>query len=205
MAVRLSALRSRPTLLSRNIIIFMFLCKPQGLVRPEGLGKFKKIASSGIEPATFRFVARYRVHSRDGVYIAFLELTYLSCRRWLSRGPVLRDDSSASPFFPFHSKAHFNIIFLYTPRHSEHPLCFGIVCQSFAYAFLCAPIVLRFQPISSFYVMIVLRKSRRKTNYGDISLNQAHIARAGQTFILYLADLFLCFIIFFVIYLCCVL
>jgi hypothetical protein len=33
------------------------LSKPQGIVWPEGLGKFKKIASSGIEPATFRFVA----------------------------------------------------------------------------------------------------------------------------------------------------
>jgi hypothetical protein len=32
--------------------------KPQGLVRPERLGKFKKkITSSSIEPATFRFVA----------------------------------------------------------------------------------------------------------------------------------------------------
>jgi hypothetical protein len=33
------------------------LSKPQGLVRPEGLGKFKNLTSSGIEPATFRFVA----------------------------------------------------------------------------------------------------------------------------------------------------
>jgi hypothetical protein len=34
------------------------LNKPQGLVRPEGLGKFKKkITSFGIEPATFWFVA----------------------------------------------------------------------------------------------------------------------------------------------------
>jgi hypothetical protein len=34
------------------------LSKPQGLVRPEGLGKFKKnsFASSGLEPATFRLV-----------------------------------------------------------------------------------------------------------------------------------------------------
>jgi hypothetical protein len=47
----------------QNIIIFMFLVliyvlsKSLGLVRPEGLGKFKKIASSGIDPATFLFVA----------------------------------------------------------------------------------------------------------------------------------------------------
>jgi hypothetical protein len=33
------------------------LSKPQGLVRPERLGKFKKITSSVIEPASFRFVA----------------------------------------------------------------------------------------------------------------------------------------------------
>jgi hypothetical protein len=33
------------------------LIKPQGLVRPEGLGKFKKITSSGIEPTAFLFVA----------------------------------------------------------------------------------------------------------------------------------------------------
>jgi hypothetical protein len=33
------------------------LSKPQGLVRPEGLGKFKKITSSGIESVTLRFVA----------------------------------------------------------------------------------------------------------------------------------------------------
>jgi hypothetical protein len=32
------------------------LSKPQGLVRPKGLGKFKKSTSSGIEPATFPFV-----------------------------------------------------------------------------------------------------------------------------------------------------
>jgi hypothetical protein len=49
MAVRLSALRTRRILLPRNIIIFLplvlisvkRLSKPQGLVRPEGLGKFK--------------------------------------------------------------------------------------------------------------------------------------------------------------------
>jgi hypothetical protein len=33
------------------------MSKPQGLVRQEGLGKFKKITSSSIDPATFRFVA----------------------------------------------------------------------------------------------------------------------------------------------------
>jgi hypothetical protein len=59
MAVRLSALRTRRTLLPRNIN-FMFLVlisvmsKPQGLARPEGLGKFKKIALSGLELAIFR-------------------------------------------------------------------------------------------------------------------------------------------------------
>jgi hypothetical protein len=49
MAVSVSALRTRRTLLPSNSIIFMFLVfisvrgrvKPQGLVRPEGLGKFK--------------------------------------------------------------------------------------------------------------------------------------------------------------------
>jgi hypothetical protein len=35
---------------------FYRLSKPQGLVRPEGLGNLK-ITSSGIEQATFRFVA----------------------------------------------------------------------------------------------------------------------------------------------------
>jgi hypothetical protein len=30
----------------------------QGLVRPEGLGKFKKITSSGIEPATFQAIEK---------------------------------------------------------------------------------------------------------------------------------------------------
>jgi hypothetical protein len=62
MAVRLSALRTRRT---RNIIIFnassTYFCqklsKPQGLVRPEGLGKLKKNSSWGIEPAIFWFVA----------------------------------------------------------------------------------------------------------------------------------------------------
>jgi hypothetical protein len=50
MAVRLSDLHTRRTSLPRNIIIFMFLVlisvrglnKPQGLERPEGLGKLKK-------------------------------------------------------------------------------------------------------------------------------------------------------------------
>jgi hypothetical protein len=35
-----------------------WLSKLQGPVRTEGLGKFKKITSSGIETATFRFVAQ---------------------------------------------------------------------------------------------------------------------------------------------------
>jgi hypothetical protein len=63
MTERLSALRTGRTLLPRNIIIFMFLVfisvrdsKPQGLVRPEGLGKFKTTLLD-IEPATFRFVS----------------------------------------------------------------------------------------------------------------------------------------------------
>jgi hypothetical protein len=51
MAVRLSALSTGRTLLPRNIIIcsisgthFCYrLSKPQGLVRPEGLGKFKNL------------------------------------------------------------------------------------------------------------------------------------------------------------------
>jgi hypothetical protein len=55
MVARLSALSTRRTLLPRNIIIFMFVV-PQGLVRQEWLGEFKKISLSGIEPATFRFV-----------------------------------------------------------------------------------------------------------------------------------------------------
>jgi hypothetical protein len=33
------------------------MCKFQGLVRPEGLGKPKKLTSSSLEPATFRLVA----------------------------------------------------------------------------------------------------------------------------------------------------
>jgi hypothetical protein len=33
------------------------LSKPQGLVRPEGLGYFENITSSVAEPATFRFEA----------------------------------------------------------------------------------------------------------------------------------------------------
>jgi hypothetical protein len=70
MAVILSALRALRTLLPRNIIIIiiiiiMFLVlisarawiNPQGLVRPERLRNLKKITLSGIEPATFRFVA----------------------------------------------------------------------------------------------------------------------------------------------------
>jgi hypothetical protein len=55
MVERLSALR---TILPRNIIfMFLVLISVRGLVRAEGLGNFKKITSSGIEPATFRFVA----------------------------------------------------------------------------------------------------------------------------------------------------
>jgi hypothetical protein len=58
MAVRLSALRTRRTLLPRNIIfMFLVLISVKGGVRLEGLGKFKKITSSGIERSTFRFVA----------------------------------------------------------------------------------------------------------------------------------------------------
>jgi hypothetical protein len=69
MAVRLSVLRTRRTLLPRNIIFYVSgtnlsyrLSEPQGLVRSEGLGKLKKKISSGIEPATFRFVAQCLNH-----------------------------------------------------------------------------------------------------------------------------------------------
>jgi hypothetical protein len=41
--------------------MFLVLISVKGwvnsIVRPEGLGKFKNITSSDIEPATFRFVA----------------------------------------------------------------------------------------------------------------------------------------------------
>jgi hypothetical protein len=65
MAVRLSASRTRRNLLPRNIIILNVfgthfcqnLSKPQGLVRLEGLSKFKNSPHWGIEPAIFRSVA----------------------------------------------------------------------------------------------------------------------------------------------------
>jgi hypothetical protein len=38
------------------------LSKPQGVVRPEGLGKLKIFSSSGLEPATFRFAAQCLHH-----------------------------------------------------------------------------------------------------------------------------------------------
>jgi hypothetical protein len=49
MVVSLSALRTHHTLLPRNIIIYMFpvLISVRGLVRPEGLGKFKKSPNRG--------------------------------------------------------------------------------------------------------------------------------------------------------------
>jgi hypothetical protein len=54
MAVSLLALRTGHTLLSRNIIIFMFLVliSVRGLVRPEGLGKLKKIHLIGYKSRT---------------------------------------------------------------------------------------------------------------------------------------------------------
>jgi hypothetical protein len=51
MAVRLLALRTGHTLLPRN------MSKPQGLVRPEGLGKFEISPQWGLESATFQLVA----------------------------------------------------------------------------------------------------------------------------------------------------
>jgi hypothetical protein len=54
MAVRLSALRTGRTLLPRNIYFPAFgTGVPQGLVRPEGLGKLKESTTSELEPATF--------------------------------------------------------------------------------------------------------------------------------------------------------
>jgi hypothetical protein len=44
-------------LVSSGFYLPSLILKERGLVRPEGLGKFKKIASSGLEPTTFRFVA----------------------------------------------------------------------------------------------------------------------------------------------------
>jgi hypothetical protein len=38
-------------------LALLTLIKPQGLVRSEGLVNLKKKTSSGVEPATFRFVA----------------------------------------------------------------------------------------------------------------------------------------------------
>jgi hypothetical protein len=62
MAVNLSAPRTGRTLLPRNILFLMLpvlisVSEPQGLVRPEGLGKLKEFTSSGLEPAIFRLVA----------------------------------------------------------------------------------------------------------------------------------------------------
>jgi hypothetical protein len=63
MAVRLSALRTRRTLLPRNIIIFLslVLISVRGPVNPRAKCGRKdevnlKITLSGIEPATYRFV-----------------------------------------------------------------------------------------------------------------------------------------------------
>jgi hypothetical protein len=65
MVARLSALRTGRTLLPRNIIIFVSgthfcyrLSKPQGLERPERLGKFKKslIGSRTLDLATCSIV-----------------------------------------------------------------------------------------------------------------------------------------------------
>jgi hypothetical protein len=64
MVVSLSALSTDRPLLPRNIIFhvsgthfYYRVSEPQGLVRPEGLGTFKKITSSVIETETVRFVA----------------------------------------------------------------------------------------------------------------------------------------------------
>jgi hypothetical protein len=58
MAVKLSALRTGRALLRRNIIslflVLIIVCKPHGLVWPEGLGKLKIIIHL---IATVRFVA----------------------------------------------------------------------------------------------------------------------------------------------------
>jgi hypothetical protein len=51
------------------------MSKPQGLVRSEGLGKFKNFTSSGIEPATFQVVAdciKYTEHAQSGKVIVIL-------------------------------------------------------------------------------------------------------------------------------------
>jgi hypothetical protein len=64
MTVSLSVLRTGRALLPQKHYFSVsgthfcyMLSEPQGLVRHEGLGKFKKITSSVIEPATVRFVA----------------------------------------------------------------------------------------------------------------------------------------------------
>jgi hypothetical protein len=64
MAARLSALRACRTLPTGFFIFkdswYSFLLEAEstrGPVRPEGLGKFKKPTSSGLEHATFRLAA----------------------------------------------------------------------------------------------------------------------------------------------------
>jgi hypothetical protein len=49
------------------------LSKPQGLVRPQGLGKLKrKITSSGFEPATFRLVTYIHITQQKPSYCKLL-------------------------------------------------------------------------------------------------------------------------------------
>jgi hypothetical protein len=69
MAVRLSALRAGRVLLPRNLPGTHFCRRlSRHIVRLEGLEQLKKSTSSGLEPVTFRLVAkclnqlRYRVH-----------------------------------------------------------------------------------------------------------------------------------------------
>jgi hypothetical protein len=94
--VRLSALRTRRTLLPKNVLCWR-LSESQGLVRPEGLGKFRNITSSGIEPATFRFVAQclnhyatacpqHHKYSNNKIHRTLLPTTYRSARTPRLRG-----------------------------------------------------------------------------------------------------------------------
>jgi hypothetical protein len=70
MAVRLSAVRTGRALLPPNCFsasvthLCQMLSEPQGSVWPEGLGKLKiiNLPSSGLEPATFRLVAKCLIY-----------------------------------------------------------------------------------------------------------------------------------------------